>query len=252
MSVLTLPQSMVRDRENGIKANATHVDENFTALETAVNGKLDLDGTSVPTADIPMGGNKLTNVGSPALGGDAATKGYVDNADMLKADLASPTFTGEPKAPTVASVSDNSTKIATTEFVIDVLKAMYPVGTGVFMGTGATCPLAALFGTWELVASGKALWTGNGVNGGTTIAAGLPNITGTFCADVSLSGGGTGEDDTGALTREEVSYYLFSAENVRSHHFRHTLDASSLNPIYGNSTTVQPPAYVVNVWRRTA
>ena len=116
MSVLTLPQSMVRDRENGIKANATHVDENFTALETAVNGKLDLDGTSVPTADISMGGNKLTNVGSPALSGDAATKGYVDSADMLKADLASPTFTGEPKAPTPTS-GDNSTKIATTAFV---------------------------------------------------------------------------------------------------------------------------------------
>ena len=31
-----------------------------------------------------------------------------------------------------------------------------------------------------------------------------------------------------------------------------TLDASVSSAIYGNSTTVQPPAYVVNVWRRTA
>ena len=81
MSVLTLPQSMVRDQENQIKANAAHVDENFTALETAVNGKLDLDGSSVPTADISMGSHKLTNVATPTLSGDAATKGYVDSAD---------------------------------------------------------------------------------------------------------------------------------------------------------------------------
>lgn len=34
-----------------------------------------------------------------------------------KANLASPTFTGTPKAPTVASATDNSTNIATTAFV---------------------------------------------------------------------------------------------------------------------------------------
>lgn len=81
MSTLVLPQSMVADREAGIKANAQHVDDNFDALASAVNGKLDLDGSSTPTADIPMGNHKLTNVASPTLSGDAATKGYVDNAD---------------------------------------------------------------------------------------------------------------------------------------------------------------------------
>ena len=29
-------------------------------------------------------------------------------------------------------------------------------------------------------------------------------------------------------------------------------DASLSNSIYGNSTTVQPPALVVNIWKRTA
>ena len=29
-------------------------------------------------------------------------------------------------------------------------------------------------------------------------------------------------------------------------------DASRSSSIYGNSTTVQPPAYIVNIWRRTA
>ena len=29
-------------------------------------------------------------------------------------------------------------------------------------------------------------------------------------------------------------------------------DASRSNPIYGRSNTVQPPAYVVNIWQRTS
>ena len=29
-------------------------------------------------------------------------------------------------------------------------------------------------------------------------------------------------------------------------------DASRSNSIYGNSNTVQPPAYIVNIWERTA
>ena len=29
-------------------------------------------------------------------------------------------------------------------------------------------------------------------------------------------------------------------------------DAGKSNPIYGNSDTVQPPAYLVNIWKRTA
>jgi len=51
---------------------------------------------------------------SAALG--AATKQYVDTADALKANLASPVFTGDPTAPTPAT-ADNDTSIATTAYV---------------------------------------------------------------------------------------------------------------------------------------
>ena len=82
-------------------------------------------------------------------------------------------------APTPSSAIDNSTKIATTAHVVNVLKAIYPVGS-VYIGTQNTCPMSAFFGTWTLVSSGKALWTGTGSNGNSTIDAGLPNITGSF------------------------------------------------------------------------
>lgn len=45
---------------------------------------------------------------------------YVDAQDALKANLASPTFTGDPKAPTPAA-GDNDTSIATTAFVTAAL-----------------------------------------------------------------------------------------------------------------------------------
>lgn len=80
MSVITLPWSMEQDRINQIKANSTHVDDNFNTLLNAVNGKLDLDGTSTITADISWNSHKITNLALPTANGDAATKGYVDSA----------------------------------------------------------------------------------------------------------------------------------------------------------------------------
>lgn len=174
-------------------------------------------------------------------------------------------------APTPSSVTDNTTKIATTEWVINVLQALYPVGS-LYMGTQNSCPLSAFFGTWTLVSAGNALWTGNGTSGSgttrntnyanatanTTIAAGVPNIkdnfyfVDTYYGSVALApnsdnglikynskttSGETNRSDTDGTTTSRQKYVF---------------DASQVNSIYGTSTTVQPPAYVVNVWRRTA
>ena len=136
---------------------------------------------------------------------------------------------------------------------------MYPVGA-IFLGTTATCPMAQFFGTWELVSSGKALWTGNGTAGSgtttnanyanasanTTIAAGVPNITGQFRA-CAYNTGWSGAFANGSSDLNEPAQAnwigtgrLFDFSATRS------------NSIYGTSSTVQPPAYVVNAWRRTA
>jgi hypothetical protein len=248
MSTLVLPQSMVADREAGIKANAQHVDDNFNALANAVNGKLDLDGSSTPTADISMASHKLTNVATPTASGDAATKGYTDSALLLKADLASPAFTGTPTAPTVASVADKSTKLATTKFVVDVLESIYPVGS-LYIGTQNSCPMGALFGSWSLVAQNKALWTGDGTNGDTIIAPGLPNITGVIKP-------GTAPDSrnsaSGAFAIDSTYTGSRAGGSGSNSCTAYNIDASRSSSIYGASSTVQPPAYVVNVWRRTA
>lgn len=165
------------------------------------------------------------------------------------------TFSSSPIIPT-PSTSDNSTKSATTAFVynkiLSVLSSIYPVGS-LYIGTQTTCPMASLISgsTWTLVSSGKALWTGTGSNANTTIAAGLPNITGSFTrgGDIYIA-----TSASGALSLGTTDNYRGAGTGGSSSSSSKTVrfKASDSSSIYGNSSTVQPPAYVVNVWRRTA
>jgi hypothetical protein len=99
-----------------------------------------------------------------------------------------------------------------------------------------------------LVSSGKALWTGTGSNGNGTIAAGLPNIAG----DPGIGFFNTGKQVSGAFYQKTGAAVRTHPHDERNESSGLAFDASKSNTIYGNSTTVQPPAYVVNVWRRTA
>ena len=75
-----------------------------------------------------------------------------------KADTASPTFTGTPLS-TTAAVGTDSTQIATTAFVKDVLENyIYPVGSIYMNMAVATNPGTLLgFGTWVAYATGQVL-----------------------------------------------------------------------------------------------
>jgi hypothetical protein len=76
--------------------------------------------TGDPKAPTPTAGDNDTSIATTAFVTTAIT-GKADTTAVtaslaLKADLASPTFTGDPKAPT-PSTGDNDTSIATTAFV---------------------------------------------------------------------------------------------------------------------------------------
>lgn len=137
-----------------------------------------------------------------------------------------------------------------------MLQALYPIGS-LYISTSNTNPLENLFGTWELIAADRVL-QGSSSNhaAGTTIAAGLPNIKGNFGAsfygasivdDYSFSGAFYAPD-----TGQRSEYPDVMGGNWdRSSGAK--FDASRSNSIYSDSvSTVQPPAYVVNIWRRTA
>lgn len=144
-------------------------------------------------------------------------------------------------------VSDKG--VLSCDFVIpevDKLTA-YPVGS-IYQSTSYTSPAALFGGTWQEIAFNRVLMgAGSGHAAGSTVEAGLPNITGSFVADVKkgehkVSGAFTAGNEI-ASTGE---YNSFS--NV----YKFSLDASKSNAIYGRSNTVQPAAYYVHIWRRVA
>ena len=128
----------------------------------------------------------------------------------------------------------------------------YPVGS-IYQSTDPTSPAALFGGTWEQIASERVLMGASSSHkAGTTVNAGLPNITGTANGGVlSMS---TPSSD-GAFGSK---YY-----NTNSRHgggdngdwfsiHNRTFDASKSNPIYGASNTVQPAAYYVYIWHRVS
>jgi hypothetical protein len=142
-----------------------------------------------------------------------------------------------------------------TDLSLSILATLYPVGA-IYIGTMDTCPLSVLgLGTWVKVSEGRVLQgSDSGHNAGTTIEAGLPNITGgtnvTLVSFYGTSGGTTG---TGAFSKSGQTYTEVQPANGTSGSFFYmNFDASDSNSIYGNSTTVQPPAFIVNIWKRTA
>lgn len=130
----------------------------------------------------------------------------------------------------------------------ELLETIYPVGS-IYIGTMETCPLAALLGTWTLVSSGRVL-QGSDANhaAGTTIEAGLPNITGAvWSGDWEV---GTNFDANGAFDKVKGSVHAPNSGSDRNEVKQINFDASRSSSIYGNSDTVQPPAFVVNIWKR--
>ena len=130
--------------------------------------------------------------------------------------------------------------------VLSNLQSIYPVGS-LYIGTTNTCPIANLFGTWEKIEEGLCLQSVKGDQvAGTTVEAGLPNITGTL--DVFTS---QGVQQNGALSKN-VASQRNPASGGELGWGTLSIDASRSSSIYGKSSTVQPPAYLVNVWERTA
>lgn len=150
------------------------------------------------------------------------------------------------------TITDGSAVFAVRDKRMQAMIDMfYPVGTVYISAdkgkTKADFPFMA-YGTWEEVPANLCLQTGNASEAGTQRSAGLPNITGQW----GLGQWGEGVPlNSGAAYRKESNNTrtaYISQENVSIIAF----DASRSNSIYGSSDTVQPPAYMVRAWVRTA
>ena len=123
----------------------------------------------------------------------------------------------------------------------------YPVGS-IYQSTNSTSPAALFGGTWEQIASERVLMGASSSHkAGTTVNAGLPNITGSFVADVKK-----GECTVSGAFITGSSIAVTGEFNNASNVYKFKLDASKSNAIYGASDTVQPAAYYVYIWHRVA
>ena len=120
-----------------------------------------------------------------------------------------------------------------------------------------TSPAALFGGSWEEIASERVLMGASSTHAaGTTVEAGLPNITGQIGdGKTQYSGVQCGRLQKGTyITGAYRGTYLGEASWQGAGDGLYTInfDASRSNPIYGRSSTVQPAAYYVHIWHRVA
>ena len=132
----------------------------------------------------------------------------------------------------------------------------YPVGS-IFQTVSTTSPAALFGGSWQEIAQNRVLMGASYAHAaGTTVEAGLPNITGSLIeanADSSpFRGSKASLKSSGALKFVEINTSWGGYRGDSGSTYDVYFDASRSNSIYGRSATVQPAAYYVHIWERVA
>lgn len=141
------------------------------------------------------------------------------------------------------------------------LLAAHPVGS-IYQTISPENPAVTFGGgTWEKIAQDRALMgASNAHPAGTTAEAGLPNITGEYLKRKVINSANEVYNDTQMAKKAfkvitsdtKLNSIQLVTSSVSTAGGESVLfDASHSNPIYGASTTVQPPAYFTYTWLRT-
>lgn len=143
-----------------------------------------------------------------------------------------------------------------------VVERDHPVGS-LYISENATSPAELYGGTWERIEGKFIMGASDTHPAGTKLEAGLPNITGhaytrgvvsdnPIKQSVIFDNGAGGAFSVLNDVSEYTSFFDILTKNGENNSAKLSFNASSSNPIYGNSTTVQPPAYCMYIWRRVA
>jgi hypothetical protein len=200
----------------------------------------------------------------------------IAGAISSKADIASPSFTGTPAAPT-AVFGTNTTQLATTAFVTAALQAVYPVGS-IYINAASTSNPSSLmgFGTWVEFGAGRMMV---GLNASDALFDTLEETGGskdsivvshTHSATLTGTSGSAGthahiyqtgyntnltiinqNGNFGGGTPDDGSY-RYTSESAGEH--QHSLSVSGTTGATGSSGTNAnlPPYITVKMWKRTA
>ena len=238
----------------GEKENKTDAQIEYKMLQDAIPTKvsqLSNDSGYQKTAEIPVVSQ--------------TQNGYMSKSDKAKLDGIEEGATNVTDY--VQSVTEVNGKVTVTKgggdsTIINLIDTFYPIGT-VYVSadknkTKADFPFMQ-YGTWEEVPANLCLQTGEVSAAGTQRSAGLPNITGEAYVrsgknkDANILAGIQQGAITCSIQTSPLEFYNhIRVEEGPQHLDTINFDASRYNPIYGASDTVQPPAYMVRAWVRTA
>ena len=259
------------------EAAATAAGKSQTAAETAqekAEAAAELAGTRAGTdktftvedapADAKAVGDALKNLNirpatSTTLGGIKVGSGLsVTDDGTLSADAQEYTLPAAT-ATTLGGVKvgDGLTVDADGTLSANSALAAYPVGS-IYQSTDPTSPAALFGGSWEEIAPDRVLMGASRSHAaGTTVEAGLPNITGQV-PSAKLWWNASDWDISGSFawtnTRPHGDQYSGIKEGSASslEFYQADFNASRSSAVYGRSSTVQPAAYYVHIWRRVA
>ena len=203
---------------NVVKSVDTTTEHGVQLILGSSDGKLELneysgkitEDTTDPSRNYYVTGLTV----STALGG---VRTYIDNNLALKANLASPTFTGTPKAPT-ATAGTNTTQIATTAFVTnavstavagEVVKSVdTTAGTsGINLSLSSAGKLDVTISSGSIVSGNSNFVTGGTVYSTTSTLApkASPALTGTPTAPTAAAGTDTTQIATTAFVTTAIA-----------------------------------------------
>ena len=152
--------------------------------------------------------------------------------------------------------------VTSADNIFDLVDKIYPVGS-IYMSVNNTNPETLFGGTWTQIAQGRTIFGAgtlgsNTYTAGTTVNAGLPNVSGKVVRAYSDFNKGNNnysqyvsnpfyynESETFGTTSNVTDGTNDGVRNIY-------MDLSRSNSIFGNSTTVQPNAFVCYIWQRTA
>lgn len=185
-------------------------------------------------------------------GAPADAKAVGEDLKNLNIRPATSTTLGGIKVGSGLSVADDGTLSADIVIPeVDKLTA-YPVGS-IYQSTDPTSPAALFGGTWQEIAQNRVLMGASYAHAaGTTVEAGLPNITGRAGPDEQAGFYNVNRPNSYGAFYGGGKSYDWAASGTSTPGKDLCFDASRSNPIYGRSATVQPAAYYVHIWRRVA
>ena len=257
LNELSTVAGTINAKEEAVSAASSANSASIIAAQSAQSASADAKSAGSSAASAKAEADRAAAIVSTdktlsVEGAPADAKAVGDALKGIKLPIATATVLGGVKVGSGLTVDADGTLSA------DSTLAAYPVGS-IFQTVSTTSPAALFGGTWQEISQNRVLMGASYAHAaGTTVEAGLPNITGSLSETSNdgktspFRGNKNAISSIGALAVTEVSSPFCGFAGYEGSAYNISFNASRSNAIYGRSTTVQPAAYYVHIWRRVA